>query len=123
MATTSGWRPITVAETAVVDAVLAAHRTPDLARLAETSIGAEVRQVATWILDIRTDDTVAAVAGLADGLLPVRTHVHDTGGDYQGEILIWISGGRISGLEFAWVTDTAPTRWPTAAELSAATAN
>ena len=45
-----------------------------------------------------------AVFDYPDGPLPVRAFVNKDSG-YQGEIIVWITDGRISGLEHAWVTD------------------
>ena len=37
--------------------------------------------------------------------------------EYQGEVIIWITDGHVSGLEYAWVSDNPPTRWPRADEM------
>jgi hypothetical protein len=51
-------------------------------------------------------------AAVPDGPAPIRAFVEGTDGQADGEILIWVTHGRLSGLEFAWYTDTAPTEMP-----------
>lgn len=51
-------------------------------------------------------------AGVIDGPAPIRAFVADTQDEIDGEILIWVSHGRLSGLEFAWYTDTPPSELP-----------
>ncbi|MCE7001205.1 hypothetical protein LZG04_41255 [Saccharothrix sp. S26] len=62
-------------------------------------------------LDLAVPDD-APRADLADGLLPITADVTDADGGYIGEILLWIEHGRLSALEYAWVTDDPPTEWP-----------
>ncbi|MEV6070630.1 hypothetical protein AB0L82_29140 [Nocardia sp. NPDC052001] len=70
------------------------------------------RVVATWgigspSVDLETSSDVAA-ADVVDGLLPVGAEVRDESGVYVGEILIWVTGGYLSAIEFTWVTDCRP---------------
>jgi hypothetical protein len=46
-----------------------------------------------------------------DGPIPVRALVGSEG-DEDGEILVWVKAGFLSGLEFAWFTDEMPTAFP-----------
>lgn len=46
-----------------------------------------------------------------DGPVPGRFPVQH-GGEILGELMIWLKDGRLSGLEYAWVTDTAPAGMP-----------
>lgn len=46
-----------------------------------------------------------------DGPVPGRFTVRDSGA-LVGELLVWVKNGRLSGLEFAWVTDAAPVGMP-----------
>ena len=55
----------------------------------------------------------APVARRADGPIPVRAFVDTPGGEPVGELLVWVTSGRLSALEFAWVTDEQPTSLPT----------
>jgi hypothetical protein len=53
-----------------------------------------------------------AAADVPDGPAPVAAQVIDGNGNYLGELLLWVTGGRISGLEYSWVTDEVPSRLP-----------
>ena len=56
------------------------------------------------------------VEGFRDGPLPGRfTVTHDE--EIVGEILVWLEDGRLAGLEYAWVTDDAPTGMPEPADV------
>jgi hypothetical protein len=58
-------------------------------------------------------DPEAPVAPRADGPIPVRAFVDGAGGEPVGELLVWVTSGRLSALEFAWVTDEEPRSLPT----------
>src|ERR1044072_4745006 len=47
-----------------------------------------------------------------DGPIPAAAEVVDCEGSYIGELIVWISAGRLSALEYSWVTDEPPTRLP-----------
>lgn len=110
------WRQMSDEEMAVVTAVVSAL--PGFARLLDGLAGTFVRRSTDWILDIQARGDVPEV-DVADGPLPVRAFVQN-GPEYRGEILVWVRGGRLSGLEYAWVTDDPPTRWPRPDELEIA---
>jgi hypothetical protein len=57
-------------------------------------------------------------APVSDGLLPVAGTVRDDSGDVVGELLVWVSDGRLSALEYAWYGDTAPTDLPDPARVT-----
>lgn len=107
------WRQISDEEMAVVTAVVAAQ--PLFAGLLDGLAGAFVRRSTDWILDIRARGDAPEV-DVPDGPLPVRAFVPNAQ-EYRGEILIWMQGGRLFGLEYAWVTDDPPTRWPRTNEI------
>jgi hypothetical protein len=111
----TSWQPISAEERAVIGAILSTPgvQCPD-AVLAELD-NALVAHGTTWILDVRMPAAVA-VLDYPDGPLPVCAFVTKDGG-YQGEIIVWITDGQISGLEFASVTDDPPRRWPRPAEM------
>lgn len=48
----------------------------------------------------------------ADGPLDVKPLVIDRGSDPVGEVLVWVSAGRVTLLEQAWFTDEPPQSWP-----------
>lgn len=70
--------------------------------------GAFVRDTAAWILDVKVMTSDTPGASIPDGPFPVRAFVSDKG-SYRGEIIVWITAGHVSGLEFAWVSDAPPT--------------
>jgi DNA-binding CsgD family transcriptional regulator len=47
-----------------------------------------------------------------DGHIPVVGYVEAPDGDHEGQLLIWVTGGYLSALEFAWVTDEMPDAMP-----------
>lgn len=51
-------------------------------------------------------------ARIKDGIIPASGTVTDSSGRLFGELLVWVSGGRLSALEFSWYGDTAPTELP-----------
>ena len=51
-------------------------------------------------------------AQLPDGPLPVRAIVNDEAGGPIGEVLVWISEGYLSTIEYAWYTDDPPIGFP-----------
>ena len=49
---------------------------------------------------------------LPDGPLPVRAIATTEAGGPIGEVLVWISAGYLSALEYAWYTDDPPSEFP-----------
>jgi hypothetical protein len=45
-------------------------------------------------------------------LFPADARVTGGDGNYEGELLLWLEGGRLSALEYAWVTDDPPVALP-----------
>lgn len=52
-----------------------------------------------------------------DGPLPVHAEVYDDQGEYTGELIVWMSGGFISALAYAWITDDMPSALPSLSSL------
>jgi hypothetical protein len=74
------------------------------------------RVVAVWVagqpsVDLAVPATVAA-ARVPDGEIPSGSEVRDRAGQYVGEVLVWVGGGYLSAIEYAWVTDEPPDRLP-----------
>jgi hypothetical protein len=72
--------------------------------------------VAVWAeglpsVDLSVPVTVAK-APVADGEIPAGSEVRGSIGEYLGEVLIWVGGGYLSAIEYAWVTDEPPARLP-----------
>jgi hypothetical protein len=57
------------------------------------------------------------LADLPDGPLPIQAYVCDKNGSEAGEMIVWISSGILSGLEYAWFTETPPEGMPRADQL------
>lgn len=110
-------RSLTPSETAVITAVVSASAIPDAGRLLLDLDGAYTsdESSATWILDIETTNSAPGI-DVPNGPLPVRAFVPDSE-RYQGEVLVWIKDGHLSGLEYSWITDEAPVRWPRPDEM------
>ena len=53
---------------------------------------------------------------IPNGPFPAQAFVPNSA-EYQGEVIIWIADGHVSGLEYAWVSSDPPTRWPRADEM------
>ncbi|MDX8054644.1 hypothetical protein SK571_35195 [Lentzea sp. BCCO 10_0798] len=112
-----GPRPLAPSERAVLERILAADFPGATALHAQLD---HVRVLKPWYegapsLDLSTG---GAAADVADGVLPVDAQVHESG-ELVGEILLWIADGRLSAIEYAWVTDEPPTRLPPVDQVTA----
>ena len=56
-------------------------------------------------------------AHIPDGPLPVRAVALDGQGQTIGEVLVWVSNGYLSTIEYAWYTEEAPTELPPTSQL------
>ncbi|CAD5989888.1 conserved protein of unknown function [Agreia sp. COWG] len=68
------------------------------------------------MLDLRIPDQ-SPISLAVDGVVPLSTQVVEGHDEPLGELLIWVSGGRLSCLEFAWWTDDPPFRLPSPAQI------
>lgn len=115
MTDTTAWRPISTDETNVVRAVVSAAGVSEGHILLEELDSALVSHSTAWVLDVKVSDS-AARADLPDGPFPARAYVPSKAA-YRGEIIVWIAQGHLSGLEYAWVSDQPPARWPRPDEM------
>jgi len=60
----------------------------------------------------------ASQSPLADGPTPARAIIVDESGELLGELIVWVRSGRLSALEYAWVTDEMPDRLPSVDEIT-----
>ena len=108
----TNWRPISPEENAVIRSIVSqtgiAHSGALLADLDDALVANETR----WILDVKVSNKNVG-ADLPNGPFPAQAFVPNSA-EYQGEVIIWLTDGHISGLEYAWVSDDPPTRWPRA---------
>lgn len=51
-------------------------------------------------------------SSFAGNLAPVTARVFDENGSFEGELLLWVTRGRLSALEYSWVTDDPPRQLP-----------
>lgn len=109
------WRPISPDEAAVIRSILSRADARDGEPLIADLDGALVANETTWILDVRVSNDHDGV-DLPNGPHPAHAFVPSRAG-YQGEVIIWITDGHISGLEYVWVSDEPPTRWPRTNEM------
>jgi hypothetical protein len=68
-------------------------------------------------LDLAVPRTAPRSAA-TDGPLPGRYLIHGEAGELEGEVMLWMSDGYLSGLELAWYTDEPPTEWPSPDRLA-----
>ncbi len=107
-------RPLTTLEHQVISAILCAD-CPGVLELRAQLSTARVR--GNWTpkgspsIDLEVS-SVAPAAPLSGPTLPVDVHVYDDQGRFLGELIVWLSNGKLSALEYAWVTDSAPLSLP-----------
>jgi hypothetical protein len=109
------WRPISSEESAVIRSILSRADISGSGPLLGDLDGALVANETQWILDVKVSNTGEG-ADLPNGPFPAQAFVPNSA-EYQGEVIIWITDGHVSGLEYAWVSDDPPTRWPRADEM------
>ncbi|MEV5774363.1 hypothetical protein AB0L49_24400 [Streptomyces antimycoticus] len=51
-------------------------------------------------------------AEISDGVVPVTGTVKAPSGELLGELLLWVSDGSLSALEYSWYSDEAPVGLP-----------
>lgn len=111
------WRKLSLEETETIAAIVSSCRLPDTSRLLDDLNGALASPSSStrWIVNIKAPSNADGI-DVPNGPLPVRAFVPSEA-EYQGEIIIWIERGHISGLEYVWITDDAPRRWPRPDEM------
>ncbi len=53
-------------------------------------------------------------------MIPATGAVKDSSGELVGELLLWVSDGSLSALEYSWYTDEAPTALPDPGDVTVA---
>ncbi|MFG2142681.1 hypothetical protein ACGFRG_00565 [Streptomyces sp. NPDC048696] len=110
-------------ERAVLEKVLSA-RFPGADGLKAQLDACEV--VAQWAedsvsVDIQPTPAAVPAADAVNGPAPAVAVVQGLPGDdllLEGEILVWVAGGYLSGIEYAWFGDAMPTRLPSADRIT-----
>jgi hypothetical protein len=111
----TSWRAISSEEAAVIRSILSRADIRGSGPLIADLDGALVANETTWILDVKVSNKDQG-ADLPNGPFPAQALVPNSA-EYQGEVIIWITDGHLSGLEYAWVSDDPPTTWPRADEM------
>jgi hypothetical protein len=70
-------------------------------------------------LDLAVDGAPAP-AGRPDGPVPVKALVYGKSRELMGEILVWVTDGYLSSLEFAWFSTDMPSEFPRPEQLDIA---
>jgi hypothetical protein len=104
-------RPLEECERVVLMKVLDGAAFDGAAELREqVGMAKVVRAEPTWLY-FEVGEGASAVTTL-NGPIPVTALVNDIDGAAVGELLVWTTKGRLSALEFAWVTDEMPSSLP-----------
>ncbi|MGW4081196.1 hypothetical protein ACWELB_48400 [Streptomyces asiaticus] len=84
----------------------------------------QTRVVGRWGIDSPSVDLKVLEpfppAEVSDGVIPATGAVKDSSGELVGELLLWVSDGRLSALECSWYTDEAPTALPDPGDVTVA---
>lgn len=104
-------RRLSVRERRALSWVLSALGGQEAEVLRKQAEGALVIGGTPTMLDLVVPEGAQACP-LLDGPLPVRAIAVGADDEPIGEILVWITGGRLSALEYAWYTDNAPAELP-----------
>jgi hypothetical protein len=111
----TSWRAISSDEADVIRSVLSHADVRRSGPLIADLEGALVANEAPWILAVKVSNNDEGT-DLPNGPFPAQAFVPNSA-EYHGEVIIWITDGHLSGLEYAWVTDDPPTRWPRPDEM------
>lgn len=81
-----------------------------------------VKVVAQWAedspsVDLKVEAGTATPSGIS-GVVPVDADVSDDTGTPIGEILLWVTNGFLSGIEYAWYGNEPPTILPEEKNIS-----
>ena len=68
-------------------------------------------------IDLAVKGDVPSADLVPDGPAPIDAIVYDRAGEPIGELLLWVSAGYLSALEYAWFTDAPPLELPDAAHV------
>jgi hypothetical protein len=65
------------------------------------------------MLHLNIEQTAVAASSFSGDVVPGRAWVRNVLGEPIGTLLVWVSGGYITDLEYAWMTDEPPSELPT----------
>lgn len=104
-------RDLSAHERALLWLLLRSDAFPGAEQLASQVDAARVVGGLPTLLDLEVRRTSPA-SSVANGPALLRAYVESLTGEIEGELLVWIVDGYLSGLEFAWYTDTVPEGMP-----------
>jgi hypothetical protein len=112
-------RPMNLSERAIVELILA-NEFPGAPELrAQVDL---VQVVAQWGSGSASVDLMVREGTPrsleANGVVPVNATVVDESGSLFGEILLWVTDGYLSAIEYAWYGDESPSTLPEAKMIS-----
>ena len=109
-------RELAVNERGVLVRVLTAAAFPGAEQLLAQIPSITVQGGLPTLLDLKVRPS-AEPASVPDGPIPLRTFIEGRSGDLEGEVIVWVKDGYVSGLELAWYTDDAPVTFPSPEQL------
>jgi hypothetical protein len=108
-------RPLSELETAVLTYLIKNTRSSEVDVLLSQLNNTTVIGGPSTFPKLRVDHSRAT--SLKDGPLPIRAFVETDRGDFEGELIVWLTNGYLSEVEFAWVTDETPKELPNPQQL------
>jgi hypothetical protein len=102
-------------ERAVLHRILDGAQFPGARELSAQVDGARVVGGLPTFLDLAAAPS-ARPSSCKDGPVPLRPVV-EPDDEVEGELLVWVTGGYLSGLEYAWYTDEPPSAFPDPARI------
>lgn len=102
-------RPLTEKEESLLRRIIGAIKGADILRHQVSSVRVRDDSTPTFLQFVVDNGPRAET--FTDGPAPGRFAVRQAH-DVVGEVLVWVKGGRLSALEYAWVTDAAPEGMP-----------
>lgn len=112
MSDSANGKPLTEQVREILRHVLGEADFPGSDELLQQASGVNVAGGPLTMLDLRVSGPLLTSA-FTDGPVPLSVLVLDPAGVACGELLIWVSHGYLSCLEFAWWSDDPPDRLPT----------
>jgi hypothetical protein len=109
-------RELNQKERALLRRIVSANHIPDREILLGQLETARVVRGPLTFLELQVAQS-AASASVADGLLRVTATVEDGSGQPTGELLVWVTAGKVSALEYAWFSDDPPIELPSLEDI------
>ena len=112
MSESANRRPLTEQVRELLRHVLGQADFPGSDELLQQASSVDIVGGPVTMLDLRVT-TPTSASSFTDGPIPLSVMVLDPAGVAFGELLIWVNGGYLSSLEFAWWSDDPSGQLPT----------